>query len=197
MDWQLILLPLIAAAIGWVTNVIAIKMLFWPRTPWNIFGWKFWGVLPKRKGEIAASIGQVLNDDLLPTEDLLAAVNTPEIRDSIASYIAGNVEERLEPYLPFFIPENAKKKIKQHLERLFRAEAEKQLGGLGTSFSRELQEKKILGNLVEEKINSFDIFQLEDLIHKVAKKELRHIEFFGAVLGFLIGVIQVVILLLF
>lgn len=197
MHWQLVLLPVIAAAIGWITNVIAIKMLFWPRKPWNIFGWKFWGVLPKRKKEIAASIGQVLNDDLLPTEDLLAEANTPEIRDGIALFIADSLEERMDPYLPFFIPENAKKKIKHHLENLIRKETETLLGRLGTTFSKELQEKQILGNLVEEKINSFDLFQLESLVLKLAKKELRHIEYFGAVLGFLIGVIQVLILLVF
>jgi len=54
-----------------------------------------------------------------------------------------------------------------------------------------------LANLVEEKINSFDLFQLEELVLKVAKDELRYIEVFGALIGLIIGIIQVAFLTLF
>lgn len=81
MNWELISLPIMAALIGWGTNVIAIKMLFWPRRPIKILGWEFLGVLPKRQAEIARSIGgEVLDEDLLPTGELIEAVNTPETR---------------------------------------------------------------------------------------------------------------------
>jgi len=72
MSWDLISLPVVAALIGWGTNVIAIRMLFWPRKPINILGWQFLGVLPKRKMELARSIAEVLNDEILPLEELLA-----------------------------------------------------------------------------------------------------------------------------
>ncbi|NLJ79679.1 MAG: DUF445 family protein, partial [Firmicutes bacterium] len=101
MQWKLISLPIIAALIGWGTNVIAIKMLFWPRRPINILGWNFWGVLPKRQKELAASIGQVLSEDLLPTEDLLEAVNTPEIRQRVTELICENLEEKISRFVPF------------------------------------------------------------------------------------------------
>lgn len=78
MNWELISLPIVAAVIGWGTNVIAIRMLFWPREPIRFFGFELLGVLPKRKQDIARSIGEVLNDDLLPTEELIAAVNSEE-----------------------------------------------------------------------------------------------------------------------
>lgn len=82
MHWEIIAMPIIAAFIGWGTNVIAIKMLFWPRRPIQIplLKFEFLGVLPKRQGDIAQSIGQVLNDDLLPIQDLIDAVNTEEMR---------------------------------------------------------------------------------------------------------------------
>ncbi|HAN93968.1 MAG TPA: DUF445 domain-containing protein, partial [Firmicutes bacterium] len=71
MTWDLISLPLVAALIGWGTNVIAIRMLFWPRKPLNILGWEFLGVLPKRQRELAKSIAEVVNDEILPMEELL------------------------------------------------------------------------------------------------------------------------------
>lgn len=197
MSWELITLPLIAAFIGWGTNVIAIKMLFWPRQPISIFGWEFLGVLPKRKLEIAQSIGEVLNEDLLPTHELIDAVNTPETRRKVTILISENLATKIDRLLPRFIAEHANDKILHHLEDLVAPEIENLFAQLGSSISAELQENKLLGKLVEEKINSFDLIHLEELVLKIASNELRYIEIFGAIIGLVIGLIQVLFLFLF
>ncbi|HBG01793.1 MAG TPA: hypothetical protein DDW87_09505 [Firmicutes bacterium] len=197
MNWQIISLPAVAAIIGWGTNVIAIRMLFWPRQPIRIFGWEFLGVLPKRKLEIAQSIGEVLNDDVLPTDELLAAVNTPETRARVTTLITHSLTEKIHRFLPRFIMEHAEDKIRYHLEEVVGSEIESLFAQLGADFSQELQEKKLLGNLVETKIISFDLVHLEKLVLKVAKNELRYIEVFGAVIGLVIGLVQVLFLMLF
>lgn len=191
MNWELISLPIVAAIIGWGTNVVAIRMLFWPREPIRIFGFEFLGVLPKRKPEIAQSIGEVLQDELLRTEELIAAVNTEETRAQVASLITNNLAAKIYRFLPRFIVDHAEDKIRHHLDELVSSEIESLFSQLGDSFSQELQDKKLLGKLVESKINSFDLVHLEKLVLKVAQNELRYIEFFGAILGLLIGLVQV------
>ena len=60
--------PLIAAGIGYVTNDIAIRMLFRPHKAKHIFGRRVWftpGVIPKEKGRIAASIGEAISANLM------------------------------------------------------------------------------------------------------------------------------------
>ncbi|MFA5524197.1 MAG: DUF445 family protein, partial [Tissierellales bacterium] len=47
-----------------------------------------------------------------------------------------------------------------------------------------------ISELVEEKINSFEIERIEEIIVSIAKSELKHIEILGGVLGFIIGVVQ-------
>lgn len=42
----LILTPLITAGIGWLTNWVAIQMLFHPRVPMRVFFWKWQGLTP-------------------------------------------------------------------------------------------------------------------------------------------------------
>lgn len=197
MTWELISLPIMAALIGWGTNVIAIKMLFWPRRPIKFLRWEFLGVLPKRKAEIAASIGDVLNNDLLPIHELVDAINTPETRERVTKIIASNLSSKIDRFLPRFIAGPAGDKIQHHLEDFVEAEIEDFFSQLGDTISQELQESQLLGHLVEEKINSFDLFQLEELVLKVAKNELRYIEFFGAVIGLVIGIIQVLFLMFF
>ena len=57
------------------------------------------------------------------------------------------------------------------------------------------KERINIQEMVENKINELDLYQLEELIIKVAKKELKHIEILGLVLGFLIGIIQGIIII--
>ncbi|NMB02596.1 MAG: DUF445 family protein [Firmicutes bacterium] len=197
MNWELISLPVMGALIGWGTNVIAIKMLFWPRKPIKIFGWEFLGVLPRRKLDIAKSIGEVLNDDLLPADELIAAINTPENRQRISSLITEHLATKLQRYLPRFILEHTEQKIRYHLEELVANELEHLFSQLGMNLSAELKENNFLGNLVEEKIKSFDLVHLESLVLKVAKNELRYVELFGGVIGFVIGIFQILLLALF
>lgn len=43
--------------------------------------------------------------------------------------------------------------------------------------------------MVEDKINELDLYELEEIIIRIVKKELKYIEFLGFVLGFLIGIV--------
>jgi uncharacterized membrane protein YheB (UPF0754 family) len=52
-----------------------------------------------------------------------------------------------------------------------------------------------LENLVYERVVSFTSDKLEDMMMCVIQKELRFIEWAGAFLGFIIGVLQVLLLL--
>jgi len=194
MNWELISLPIMAALIGWGTNVIAIKMLFWPRRPIKILGWEFLGVLPKRQAEIARSIGEVLDEDLLPTGELIEAVNTPETRQKVTKLVTGSIAAKIDRILPRFIANYAGDKIKDHLEDMIGGEMESLFNQLGDAVGRELQEQKLLGSLVEAKITTFNLVELESLVLKVAKNELRYIEVFGAVVGLVIGIMQVLFL---
>jgi len=52
------ILSIIGASIGYITNVIAIKLLFRPVEPVNIISFKIQGVIPKRQNELSKSIGE-------------------------------------------------------------------------------------------------------------------------------------------
>jgi len=49
-----------------------------------------------------------------------------------------------------------------------------------------------LGSVVRTKIMNYPVEKLEELVLSVAKEHLRKIEFFGALFGFLIGLVQAV-----
>lgn len=93
--------------------------------------------------------------------------------------------------------EHAEGKIRPLLEDLVSSEMENLFTQLSEDFSQELKEQRFLAKLVEDKINSFDLVHLEQLVLKVARNELRYIELFGAVIGFVIGLVQILLVRLF
>ena len=65
--------PLVGAVIGYFTNYIAVKMLFLPRDEVRLFGKKLPftpGIIPRRKQELARSVGKMVEKELLTKEAL-------------------------------------------------------------------------------------------------------------------------------
>ena len=56
----LFLTPFITATIGWFTNWLAIKMLFNPRKPVNLFFVKWQGLIPKRQQQLANESAEII-----------------------------------------------------------------------------------------------------------------------------------------
>ena len=94
MNLEIITEPLIGAAIGLVTNGIAIKMLF---RPWKaIYIGKFHipftpGLIPKEKPRIAKSIANVIGNNLLDNETIQKTLLSDEIKNKIMSAIDNKI----------------------------------------------------------------------------------------------------------
>ncbi|NDC78344.1 MAG: DUF445 family protein, partial [Chitinophagia bacterium] len=54
-------IPVISAFIGWVTNWVAIKMLFHPRRPIRFLGLTVQGIFPKRQRQFAERLGRMVS----------------------------------------------------------------------------------------------------------------------------------------
>ncbi|MFL0555888.1 DUF445 family protein [Paenibacillus barengoltzii] len=95
-DWLYVLVSVaVAAFVGGVTNHFAIKMLFHPRKPIHIgkFHVPFTpGLIPKRRDDIAASLGQVVAEYLVTAEGLQETVLRPAFRNKAEDTLRGFVE---------------------------------------------------------------------------------------------------------
>lgn len=77
-----ILPPLIGAVIGYFTNMIAVKMLFYPRKPIYVFGHQLPltpGAIPKGKERLARSAGKIVQNELFTREDISGRLLTEEV----------------------------------------------------------------------------------------------------------------------
>ena len=71
-EWTLPVLT--AAAVGYLTNYLAIWMLFRPYEPKRLWHWRFQGVIPRHKEEIGRLLGEEIPRNLLDPEAIAEEV---------------------------------------------------------------------------------------------------------------------------
>lgn len=191
-----ILMPSIGALIGWVTNWIAVRMLFRPRRPWRLPGTPLivQGLLPRRRVELARVIAETVERDLLPIDRLLERLDIDDLRREIAAAVAERAGERLAAGVPRFLPAPLRQTVIDYLLDLIVAESDAFLANLGERLRDVLKDRVKVGELVESQLAALDLAGLERLIGAVAARELRHIEVLGGLLGFAIGLLQALVL---
>lgn len=104
MNWDIIttyfLPPLIGAVIGYFTNLIAVKMLFYPHKAIYLFGHQLPltpGAIPKGKARLAKSAGKIVQDELFTREDISGRLLTEEVEkpliDKVMSILDANIRD--------------------------------------------------------------------------------------------------------
>lgn len=199
MNYWLILIPIISAFIGWFTNWIAIKMLFHPKNPIQVLGITIHGIFPKRQKQFAEKLGKMVSNELLSFKDIESKIANPEnvkqlmpfVEEHIDYFLRHKLAEQM-PIISMFIGE---KTIAQ-LKTVFLGELETMFPLIMGKYMSHLQEQLDLEKIVIEKVSNFSTEKLEEILVGIMSKEFRFVEIIGGVLGFLIGLLQVVITLL-
>ena len=95
MEASYIIAPLLGGVIGYITNDIAIRMLFRPHTAKYIFGIHIPftpGIIPKEKGRIAEAVGGVISENLMNKEVLekylLSEDMVGKVRSAVKEFIS-------------------------------------------------------------------------------------------------------------
>jgi uncharacterized membrane protein YheB (UPF0754 family) len=196
MSYTVYLLPFISAFIGWFTNWIAIKMLFHPKTPKKILGITIQGIFPKGQKKFAQKLGSLVASELLHFDDIAKRIADPAHLDEVRPYISDHIDHFLEhklteklPVLSMFISAATLAPIKEGLME----EIDIMLPELMKQYADNLKSKIDIEQMVSRKVASFSSDKLEEILVAIMNREFRFVEIIGAVLGFLIGVIQILL----
>ncbi|WP_408955829.1 DUF445 domain-containing protein [Natroniella sp. ANB-PHB2] len=197
MFLRLWFLPVIGAIIGWITNLLAIKLIFRPYEPVEIpvLGFKIQGLLPKRSTELAKKIGEIVEQELLPKEELEKELAGLEVKDDIKEKILEVVDKKAKERIPPFIPENLQTMIIDFLKKMVQEDLDPEIDRFLEKIRDRMINETDVAQLVESRVSSFEMEELEELVLKIAAKELKHIEVLGGVLGFIVGVGQALIVI--
>ncbi|MEJ8844877.1 DUF445 family protein [Lacibacter sp. H375] len=199
MNYWLILIPVISAFIGWVTNWVAIKMLFHPRNPVNVLGIRIQGIFPKRQEQFAEKLGKLVSRELLSFSDIEEKISNPENLKKVLPMVETHIDHFLRvklgesmPMISMFIGDKTIEKLKV----TFMEELEILFPKVMKDYTNTLKQQLDLEHIVTEKVKAFSGDKLEEILYQVMAKEFRFVEIIGGVLGFLIGILQVLLTLL-
>lgn len=192
------LLSFVGGLIGWVTNILAIKLIFRPLQPIKIpyIPIVIQGLIPKRREEIAKSIGSTIEEELVSIDELIDRVITEDNKREMLFTIKLKISRVVDEKLPPIIPTSIRKGITGYIGDIIDKEGANFISDLSNKLVIKAKNSIKIGAIVEEKINNLDLENLERIILSIAQKELKHIEWLGAILGFIIGFFQALIIML-
>ncbi len=90
--------PLVGAVIGYFTNLIAVKMLFFPHEEKHIFGHRVPftpGAIPKGKARLAKAAGKIVQNDLFTREDISGKLLTEEVEKPLIDKVMSILDENI------------------------------------------------------------------------------------------------------
>lgn len=189
-----VVIPVVAAFIGFITNWAAVKMLFLPEQFIGIgkIGWQ--GVIHAKGDAFAVEVANTVGDVVTPTElverldpealealiaDALAEELPQALRDA-AEMIAPGVWDEMAPVARATITDQVHAEIRSLAAELLdhlRAESDDLLD---------------LQSLVHEMLSGENTGRLSRLVQEIGANELRAIIAFGGLFGFVIGCLQAV-----
>lgn len=190
-------IPVISALIGWVTNFLAVKMLFHPKKKINLGLFYLQGIFPKRQEVLAQKLGEIVARELFSFSDIKDRFTTTESASEINKILDEKLEDFLEnklktlmPMLSMFINSDTKAKIKNTLHEEF----QHIFPDIINSFTDKLEKDLNVEEIVTNKVAAFSSEKLEQILFSIMRKEFRFIEVLGGVLGFVIGLVQLALL---
>lgn len=184
-------MPLVGAAIGYWTNVLAVILLFRPLEPVGPAWLRLQGVIPRRRRELTAAIAVAVRERLMPPGVLAERLRSPDMQGAAVMTLLTVFDEEVTARFPLFaLP----------LARTLRSGVGRLAAVIVRRLAEAVEERAVesldLEALVRTELDELSLDELEAVIRGVAGKELRAIELLGALAGLLIGSAQALVTLL-
>ena len=176
---RILILAIIGGLIGYITNVIAIKLIFRPINPIKI---------PILNIEIQEGL---LGRSSYGCSMTFTQKNEDAILD-IIDYIKVRVKLILSEKMTL-IPSTIRNLVQNYVSEIIEDEIREGIDELSEEMIIKTKNRINIKEIIENKINELDLYELETIILQIVKNELRHIEVLGLILGFFIGIVQGII----
>ena len=184
--------PAIGGVIGYVTNWIAVKMIFRPIRERRFLGIRIQGLIGRRQKELARSIGNVVGSHLVEHKDIVRGLNKLDFAGILSDVLDKGLEPKVRelralPLIGGFLTEERVRSLRDAIASSVMANQDQVLDAVEKGLAEGLD----VPRLVEEKVADFPVEKVEAMILEVSARELRAIEWLGGLLGALIGIGQV------
>lgn len=190
---------IVCAAVGWGTNVLAVRMLFRPYRPWRVGPWTLQGVFPRRQAAVARRLGELTATELVPPERLQQAVTAPATVEAVRQALVAVLTQRLARLVDLGpgVLASVGKRLLPRVEEAVDAELERTLPGLMERVAQAAVDELRVAQVVEDQVAALSPERLETMLLSVLRRELRFVEGAGAALGALVGMVHGILWMIF
>ncbi|MDO5345754.1 MAG: DUF445 family protein [Lachnospiraceae bacterium] len=163
--------PLIGAVIGYCTNYLAVKMMFYPKKEIKLFGHRLPftpGAIPKGKTRLAKAIGQIVEKSLLTREDIAGQLLTKETEEKVVNKAVDLLKQDVKQDMLLLAggDETVYSETREKLSELLCGEimdavSEMEIGDMIASEGGKVLKQKVKGTMLA-------MFLSDDLIQNIA-----------------------------
>lgn len=187
-----LLIPFIAGFIGWFTNWLAVKATLYPVEFVGIpplFGWQ--GVIPKNTEEMSQSFSVLIRDKLVDMEKIFANIDHDD-NEELDKVVEDVAQQIIHEFSTNIAPDSwarAREKLREYINMLVRRNVRRVTVEILDRMAKEAGDFIDIDSIVREAMLE-DRALLGRVLMEIAGPEFKFIERSGLWFGFLFGVIQ-------
>ena len=192
-DWQL---PLFGLLVGYLTNVVALKMIFQPQAPINFGKLKLQGLFHKRQVEVSRDYARLISDEIVTPSNIIEAVLKGPYADRVFMMIAGHVKKVIDdqsgiarPFVAWTVGTRRYVAMKEAaVERLI-----VRLPDTVKSMDAYAKEAMDLSNTLAGRLQELPPPEFESMLRPAFQEDEWILILVGAVLGAIVGIGQLIL----
>ena len=192
-----LIMPAFGLIVGWFTDWLALKMIFNPKEPITILGFRVQGLFLKRRKEVAADYGALIADEIITPRKVIEAILRGPLSDRVFALVRRQVQAALDrntglvkPLVVFTVGSSRY----QEMKRTITAKVMDRLPESMTYLEDYARDTMDVRNLLIRKMQDLDELQFEALIRPAFEQDEWILITVGAVLGFVMGEAQALVL---
>ncbi len=200
-NWIVLLIPLISAMVGWFTNVVAIKMMFHPVEFFGIppyLGWQ--GVIPANALRLAKVSNTLITEKLLSLRELFdESFNADAFTGKLGAVVDDVTEQIIDEVANKHAKamwDNAGDFMQNKVRQQIRAEVVKVSHTIALDMADNIDSIMDIERTVLEAIERHKAL-MGEMFFEVGRQEFKFIERSGLYFGFLFGIFQMIVWVLY
>jgi uncharacterized membrane protein YheB (UPF0754 family) len=198
MTAALILIPLLSAFLGWFIIKMSVSLLFHPAKAKHFGAFSIQGVYYKKEKDLKAALIDVIKTELEATNNLTDQLTSkqhldklkPEIEQHIDVFLKVKLKEAM-PMIGMLIGDRTTSQLKV----LFMQEMESLFPSIMKSYVNHIKTDGEVERFISERLEAITPALVEKKFLVLAGPELRKLQLLAAFSGFIIGCVQLLIII--
>ncbi|MDT7724037.1 MAG: hypothetical protein QOI21_613 [Actinomycetota bacterium] len=191
-------LPIFGGCIGLFTDWLAIKLIFVPRDPIRLGRFTLQGKFQRRQAEVARQYGELIAHEVLTVPNLMESIlrgpRSDRLLVMVRKMVAKAVDEQTSLARPLVAVTIGAQRLKE-MKQAAAVKAVEQLPSTVRHAEGYLTQAMDVAKMVEERMVKLTPVEYEGLLRPAFRQDEWKLIAVGGVIGFLVGELQVLVML--